>query len=303
MELGTRLPKLLEPARCLKLVGTRRALGTSKLGALRQETGLPLVKCRQALIDSGDDLERAQLWLKNYLLKANLNSSDVYTRKQNNFGLVALITSTNFWTTFKINCESDFVAMNSDFANLVEKMAAYVNRLQNSWNESSKDLQEHIQNSEHINSMLIENNLKFKEQIDLADLKVKNLPSFVDESDESEAQSKISYKSIFTYKQNLSAHAGVFVGSSIATVCMEQPASEECGEYVDVQRFSDDVAKHLVATSPPPTNDEELGEQSLIFSENDSKIKDYLRKLGSLKLTSFNILRSGSTAEEITFGS
>ena len=62
----------------------------------------------------------------------------------------------------KINCESDFVAMNSDFANLVEKMAAYVNRLQNSWNESSKDLQEHIQNSEHINSMLIENNLKFK---------------------------------------------------------------------------------------------------------------------------------------------
>jgi elongation factor Ts len=87
---------------------------------LREKTGAGMMDCKQALNETNGDIEAAIDWLrKKGLSKAAKKSGRVAAE-----GLVAVAVSGKRGVAIEVNSETDFVARNSDFQNLVRGVAA-----------------------------------------------------------------------------------------------------------------------------------------------------------------------------------
>ncbi len=87
---------------------------------LREKTGAGMMDCKQALNETDGDIEAAIDWLrKKGLSKAAKKSGRVAAE-----GLVAVAVSGTRGVAIEVNSETDFVARNADFQNLVRGIAA-----------------------------------------------------------------------------------------------------------------------------------------------------------------------------------
>ncbi|MFN3892640.1 MAG: translation elongation factor Ts [Beijerinckiaceae bacterium] len=87
---------------------------------LREKTGAGMMDCKQALNETNGDIEAAIDWLrKKGLSKAAKKSGRVAAE-----GLVAVAVAGNRGVAIEVNSETDFVARNSDFQNLVRGVAS-----------------------------------------------------------------------------------------------------------------------------------------------------------------------------------
>ena len=87
---------------------------------LREKTGAGMMDCKTALTETGGDIEAAIDWLrKKGLSKAAKKSGRVAAE-----GLVAVAVAGNRGVAVEVNSETDFVARNADFQNLVRGIAA-----------------------------------------------------------------------------------------------------------------------------------------------------------------------------------
>jgi elongation factor Ts len=87
---------------------------------LRDKTGAGMMDCKQALNETGGDIEAAIDWLrKKGLSKAAKKSGRVAAE-----GLVAVAVSGTRGVAVEVNSETDFVARNADFQNLARGIAA-----------------------------------------------------------------------------------------------------------------------------------------------------------------------------------
>ncbi|CAG0885705.1 unnamed protein product [Darwinula stevensoni] len=96
----------------------------SLLSRLRKNTGYSFANCRKALDVFGDDLERAELWLKEQAKKEGWAKA---TKLQNRValqGLLGLAVRPNLGVIVEVNCETDFVARNARFRNLVAEVVS-----------------------------------------------------------------------------------------------------------------------------------------------------------------------------------
>lgn len=88
----------------------------SEVNKLRQMTGAGMMDCKQALVESDGDFEKAI----DYLRKKGQKVANKRADKEANEGIV--LASTNSDHTFgivaRINCETDFVAKNAEFVEL-----------------------------------------------------------------------------------------------------------------------------------------------------------------------------------------
>lgn len=85
---------------------------------LRAMTQSPLGKCKEALENSEGDLEKAKEWLRKQGIKtANLKGS-----RSTSQGFVGLAMKDNFGVLVELNCETDFVARNQVFINLLNEL-------------------------------------------------------------------------------------------------------------------------------------------------------------------------------------
>lgn len=85
---------------------------------LRQMTQSPLGKCKEALEQSGGDLEKAKEWLRKQGIKtANLKGSRATSQ-----GFVGVGFKDNFGVLVELNCETDFVARNQIFTTLLSEL-------------------------------------------------------------------------------------------------------------------------------------------------------------------------------------
>ncbi len=91
---------------------------------LRQRTGIGMMECKEALQECGGDVEKAIEILRK---KGYARAKDKMSREASE-GLVGSYIHMNakIGVLVEINCESDFVALNDDFKDLVKNIAMHI---------------------------------------------------------------------------------------------------------------------------------------------------------------------------------
>lgn len=91
---------------------------------LRNETGLPIMKCKEALKESDGDMEKA----KEHLRKMGEKLVDKKAGRETNAGFVAgyMHHNGNVGVMVELACETDFVARNSQFQELGRDIAMHI---------------------------------------------------------------------------------------------------------------------------------------------------------------------------------
>jgi elongation factor Ts len=91
---------------------------------LRQRTGIGVMECKAALKEAGGDLEKAIEILRK---KGYARAQDKANRRANE-GLVGAYIHSNgrIGVLVEVNCESDFVALNAEFQELVKNICLQI---------------------------------------------------------------------------------------------------------------------------------------------------------------------------------
>ncbi|MBL9002037.1 MAG: translation elongation factor Ts [Phycisphaerae bacterium] len=86
---------------------------------LRNETGLPMMACKAALIEAQGDLEKA----KDLLRKQLKGKMDTKTDRASGEGRIAVALSREAAAIVEVRCETDFTAKNDKFVSACQKVA------------------------------------------------------------------------------------------------------------------------------------------------------------------------------------
>lgn len=91
---------------------------------LREKTGAGMMDCKKALTETDGDIEKAAEWLR----KKGIASAEKKAGKVTAEGLVDsyIHTGGRIGVLVEVNCQTDFVARNEDFKNLVSDIAKQV---------------------------------------------------------------------------------------------------------------------------------------------------------------------------------
>ncbi len=91
---------------------------------LRQRTGIGVMECKEALQESGGDIEKAIVILRK---KGYARAKDKMSRETAE-GIVSSYVHLNgkIGVLVEVNCESDFVARNKEFFELVKNIALHI---------------------------------------------------------------------------------------------------------------------------------------------------------------------------------
>lgn len=96
------------------------AITTEQIKELRDETGVSIMQCKKALEEAGGDKEKALMILKKKSSEVALKKSD----RQAADGMIVSLKNESKGVMLMLNCETDFVARNSDFVTLAEGLAS-----------------------------------------------------------------------------------------------------------------------------------------------------------------------------------
>lgn len=89
---------------------------------LRDITGAGLMDCKKALVETDGNIELAIDWLREKgISKAAKKASRIAAE-----GICTVLTKKNKAIIFELNCETDFVAQNEKYKNLVNKVAGII---------------------------------------------------------------------------------------------------------------------------------------------------------------------------------
>lgn len=87
---------------------------------LRQRTGAGMLDCKKALVESEEDIEKAIEWLReNGIAKAAKKGDRVAAE-----GLTKTLVEGNRALIMELNAETDFVAKNKEFLDILDKIAS-----------------------------------------------------------------------------------------------------------------------------------------------------------------------------------
>ncbi|MCX6112891.1 MAG: translation elongation factor Ts [Proteobacteria bacterium] len=91
---------------------------------LREKTGAGMMDCKKALIDANGNMDKAIVWLREKGLASASKKSGRITKE----GLVSSYIHSNgkIGVLVEVNCETDFVARNEKFQNMVKDIAMHV---------------------------------------------------------------------------------------------------------------------------------------------------------------------------------
>ncbi len=94
-------------------------ISATQVQELRKKTGAGMMDCKQALVETKGDLEEAVTWLRKKGLSTAAKKSDRIAVE----GLVGMEVGDKVASIVEINCETDFVAKNEKFQQLVKTIA------------------------------------------------------------------------------------------------------------------------------------------------------------------------------------
>jgi elongation factor Ts len=93
---------------------------TALVRELRERTGAGMMDCKKALSENGGDIEASTDWLR----KKGLAAAAKKAGRQTSEGLVGLAVEGKVGACVEVNSETDFVARNETFQELVRRVAA-----------------------------------------------------------------------------------------------------------------------------------------------------------------------------------
>ena len=235
-----------------------------KVKQLREITGVGFKDCKNAIDETKGDIEKSiELLRKKGIAKASKRMGKVAAE-----GLVCIYEKANNFSMIEINCETDFVAKNSDFINFVKELS----ELNNQCNSNVEKLKNSkMQNGKIVNENLVALIAKIGEKITIGRTKTISHPGTKN----------------FTYhhtvvKDNLSKLAVV---ASLET--------KEKSKNLDL--FGKQLTMHIAASNPLALNSEGIKkeilekEQELISKElkNLGKPEEIAKKISIGKLNKF----------------
>jgi elongation factor Ts len=121
------------------------AISAELVKELRQRTGIGMMECKKALQESGGDIDKAITVLRK---KGYARAKDKMSRETSE-GIIGSYIHTNgkLGVLLEVNCESDFVARNDEFQELVKNIALHI-AASNPRYVSSEDVPQNIQEEE-----------------------------------------------------------------------------------------------------------------------------------------------------------
>ncbi|XP_078287429.1 elongation factor Ts, mitochondrial isoform X2 [Rhinoraja longicauda] len=122
----TRISRIFstQPVQFLHCSGTR-LIATNKelLIKLRKKTGYSFTNCKKALENFNSDLQQAEAWLHEQAHKEGWSKASKLQGRKTTEGLIGLLQDGNSAVLVEVNCETDFVARNVKFQQLVQQTA------------------------------------------------------------------------------------------------------------------------------------------------------------------------------------
>lgn len=95
----------------------------SALAVLRKKTGYSIANCKKALQMHSNDLGAAEIWLKEQAQTLGWTKATKLEGRQTTQGLVGVVVDNSSAALVELNCETDFVAKNDQFKNMVKLTA------------------------------------------------------------------------------------------------------------------------------------------------------------------------------------
>lgn len=142
---------------------TTVSISAADVNKLRKQTGAGMMDCKKALTEAGGDFDQAIDYLRKKGQKVAMNRSD---RDATEGLIIAKVSSDGkAGSIICLNCETDFVAKNEDFANYVNGIAEVV---LNSGAKSVDEVMELDINGQKIKDSLLEQIGKIGEKLDLS---------------------------------------------------------------------------------------------------------------------------------------
>lgn len=101
-----------------------KKISADQVKKLREITGASVMECREALLNSGGDTEKA----REYLRKKGKEKAQKKSGRETKEGNVATYIHSNkkIGALIEVRCETDFVAKNSEFQELAHDLAMHV---------------------------------------------------------------------------------------------------------------------------------------------------------------------------------
>ena len=96
------------------------AITSQAVKELRDRTGAGMMDCKNALIETGGDLEEAIKFLRT----KGLGAASKKSHRAASDGVVVIEGDEGAMVVLELNCETDFVARNPDFVSFAEELAA-----------------------------------------------------------------------------------------------------------------------------------------------------------------------------------
>jgi elongation factor Ts len=211
--------------------GLRRfsTIKSENLKLLREITGAPLMKCKEAL-DKFTSIEEAKAFLR----EKNLVMADKKSKNIASEGVLALAVAPNKILVAKVNSETDFVAKNEEFLNFVQDtiktLTSATLELRNGHNELTDELLKTVKTG---TVDLLENQrmitAKIQENIRISEV-------FMD-----------SYEKGLTVGSYIHKALRPDVGTSLGYVVIDCQGS---ASQKAIQELADDIAVHIFCKSP-----------------------------------------------------
>ena len=235
-----------------------------KVKHLRQSTGAGFKDCNLALKESNGDLDKAAEILRvKGIAKASKKMSRVAKE-----GVAVISGDINKTSLIEVNCETDFVAKNSDFLNFVKELSD-INNLCSS--DVNKLNQSKMNNGNTVEDNLVSLIAKIGEKITIGRTKTLNNPNSQN----------------FTYQ-----HSVIKDNVSKLGVIVSLETKDKNDE---IKIFGKQLSMHVAASNPAALNSSDIDseiikkEEELIAEElkNSGKSADILKKIGLGKINKF----------------
>ncbi|KAF7280375.1 elongation factor Ts, mitochondrial [Rhynchophorus ferrugineus] len=108
-------------SRYFHTTATTMAVEKTALASLRKKTGYTFANCKKALEIHNNDLTKAEGWLREQAQALGWSKATKLEGRQTTQGLIGVTFDNNNGVIVEVNCETDFVARNKEFQEMVQE--------------------------------------------------------------------------------------------------------------------------------------------------------------------------------------
>ena len=235
-----------------------------KVKKLRQSTGAGFKDCNAALKESNGNLDKASEILR---IKGIAKASKKMSRNASE-GVIVISGDVNKTSLVEVNCETDFVAKNSEFINFVKELSVLNNNCSSNLEELNNSV---MQNNKSVHDNLVDLISKIGEKITIGNAKT------------------IEHKNS---KNFIYQHSVITDNVSKLGVVVSLETSEKSDQ---LNSFGKQLSMHIAASNPLALNTDEIKkeiidkEQELISEElkNSGKPEEIAKKISLGKINKF----------------